>query len=281
MKYHLGCQLDYTINQPSTFVFNISAVNNECQKIEREQLLIDPQLEVEEYTDPIFRNRYLRLVASPGKLQVKYQATTVVQPVYTDPEAIAEVTPDQLPLTVLPFLYPSRYCQSDRLVQLANSEFGKLSPGYSRVAAVCNWIYDRITYLSGSTNQSTSAADTVVERAGVCRDFAHLGIALCRALNIPARFVAGYAYDLNPPDFHAYFEAYLGDRWYIFDPTRLVPQNGLVRISTGRDAVDTAFATLFGNVQMEQMQLFVEQVETEASSAAELPAYTVKAISTI
>ena len=279
MKYHLGCQLNYTINQPSTLVFNISAVNNERQKIEHEQLLIDPQLEIEEYTDPVFHNRYFRLKASPGKLQVKYQATAEIQPVYTEPEAIAEVAPDQLPLTVLPFLYPSRYCQSDRLVQLANSEFGDLAPGYSRVVAVCNWIYDRITYLSGSTNQSTSAADTVVERAGVCRDFAHLGIALCRALNIPARFIAGYAYDLNPPDFHAYFEAYLGDRWYIFDPTRLVPQNGLVRISTGRDAVDTAFATLFGNVQMEQMQLFVEQVTGESNSSD--PAYTVKAISTI
>lgn len=279
MKYNVGCQLSYNINQPSTFIFNIGAVNNDHQNILHENLQIDPQIDIEEYTDPLFKNRYFRLQALPGKLQVNYQATAEVQPFYADPETIAEVPPAQLPLGIMPFLYPSRYCQSDQLMQFATSEFSNLQSGYSRVTAICNWIYDHITYLSGSTNQSTSAADTVVERAGVCRDFAHLGIALCRALNIPARFVSGYAYDLNPPDFHAYFEAYLGNRWYLFDPTRLVPQNGLVRIGVGRDAVDASFATIFGSVQMEQMQLFVKQVEE--SVASEMPAYTVRAIATV
>jgi transglutaminase-like putative cysteine protease len=101
------------------------------------------------------------------------------------------------------------------------------------------------------------AFDTVTERVGVCRDFAHLGIAFCRALNIPARFAAGYAYQLNPPDFHAYFEAFLGDRWYLFDPTRLVAKDGLIRIGTGRDAADISFATIFGPVSMEEMVLSV------------------------
>ena len=97
-----------------------------------------------------------------------------------------------------------------------------------------------------------------MERVGVCRDFAHLGIAFCRALNIPARFVAGYAYGLNPPDFHAWFEAYLGDRWYLFDATRRVPLQGLVRVGTGRDAADVSFATLFGLVQMNEMTIFID-----------------------
>lgn len=280
MKFNLGCQLSYSIKQFSTFVFNISVVDNNRQKIWYEKLQIEPQLEIDEYTDPVFKNRYFRLNVLPGKLQVNYQATAEVQPIYTDPSTITEVPPAKLPLETLSYLFPSRYCQSDRLAQFATSEFGKLEPGYSRVNGICNWIYDNITYLSGSTNQSTSAADTVVERAGVCRDFAHLGIALCRALNVPARFVAGYAFDLNPPDFHAYFEAYLGDRWYIFDPTRLVPQSGLVRIGTGRDAADAAFATIFGSVQMEQMHLFVEQVQSD-DETTKSPAYTVQAIATI
>lgn len=281
MKFNLGCQLSYSIIQSSTLVFNISAVNNEYQEILDENLQIEPQLEVEEYNDPILKNRYFRLNAQPGKLKVAYQATAKVQPFYTEPDTIAEVPPAELPLEIFPYLYPSRYCQSDQLLQLAASEFGNLKLGFSRVTAICNWIYDHITYLSGSTDQSTSAADTVVERAGVCRDFAHLGIALCRALNIPARFVSGYAYSLEPPDFHACFEAYLGDRWYLFDPTRLVPQNGLIRIGTGRDATDASFATIFGSVQMEQMHLFVKQVQEGESTSQETPGYTVKAIAIV
>jgi len=281
MKFNLGCQLSYSIIQPSTLVFNISAVNNEYQEILDENLQIEPQLQVEEYADPILKNRYFRLNAQPGKLKVAYQATAQIQPFYAEPDTIAEVPPAELPLEIFPYLYPSRYCQSDQLLQLAASEFGNLNLGFSRVTAICNWIYDHITYLSGSTDQSTSAADTVVERAGVCRDFAHLGIALCRALNIPARFVSGYAYSLDPPDFHACFEAYLDRRWYLFDPTRLVPQNGLIRIGTGRDATDASFATIFGSVQMEQMHLFVKQVQEGESNSQETPGYTLKAIAIV
>ena len=165
-----------------------------------------------------------------------------------------------MPVETLAYLYPSRYCQSDLLFGLAASEFGNLKPGYSRVNIICDWIYDRVKYLYGSTNSETSALDTATERAGVCRDFAHLGIAFCRALNIPARFISAYAYNLNPPDFHACFEAYLGHRWYLFDPTKLVPLTGIIRISTGRDAADVSFATLFGTVEMNNQHLFVEDI---------------------
>jgi transglutaminase-like putative cysteine protease len=156
------------------------------------------------------------------------------------------------------YLYPSRYCQSDLLLRFALTEFGHLFPGYSRVTAICNWIYDNLLYLSGSSNSLTSACDTALERVGVCRDFAHLGIALCRALNIPARFVSGYAYGLIPSDFHAVFEAYLDGRWYLFDPTRLVPLKSVVRVGTGRDAADVSFATIFGLAQMNEMRLFMD-----------------------
>ena len=112
-----------------------------------------------------------------------------------------------------------------------------------------------LDYLPGSTNASTSAYDTVIQRAGVCRDFAHLGIALCRALTIPARYFTAYAFDLQPPDFHAIFEAYIGNRWVLFDATRLVPLNGVVRIGSGRDAADAAVATIFGRVNCTSMSV--------------------------
>jgi transglutaminase-like putative cysteine protease len=272
MKFKLGCNLNYEIFDASTLIFNIGVAENNYQHILEESLQVQPSIAYEEYTDPVLENRYLRVNAPKGNLQISYQATVELSYAVENPNAIAEVSPAELPLDTLVYLYPSRYCQSDRLMNLAQSEFGHLSLGYSRVTAICNWIYDRVTYLSGSTNSQTSAYDTATERAGVCRDFAHLGIAFCRALNIPARFASGYAHQLEPPDFHAFFEAYLGDRWYLFDPTRLVPLEGLIRIGTGRDAADASFATIFGNVQMQQMKVFVESFDKEP------PAYNLDAI---
>lgn len=280
MKFNVGCQLNYTIAQPSTLVFNISVINSDYQKILQENLQIQPQLPFDDYIDPYAENRYFRVNVPFGKLEVSYQATVELSHFYEKPEAISEVPPADLPLETLHYLYPSRYCQSDKLMRLAQYEFGDLKSGYSRVTGICNWIYDNVAYLSFSSNQNTSAYDTATERVGVCRDFAHLGIAFCRALNIPARFVSAYAYGLNPPDFHACFEAYLGDRWYLFDPSRLVPQNGIIRIGTGRDAADVSFATIFGAVQMEQMRLFVAPMQEADTTSVETPSYTVEAIAT-
>ncbi|WP_017306800.1 transglutaminase-like domain-containing protein [Spirulina subsalsa] len=273
MKFNLGCQLNYNIASDSTLIFNVAVCNNRFQNILHEDLQITSQVKVDKYTSSELENRYIRVNSSPGKLQLSYQATVELKHFEESPHNIPEVPPAQLPLNVLPYLYPSRYCESDRLIRFAQTEFGHLVPDYSRVTAMCNWIYENVAYLSGSTNAHTSAFNTVTERAGVCRDFAHLGIALCRALNIPARFVTGYAYNLKPPDFHAYFEAYLGCRWYLFDATRLVPRTGLIRIGTGRDAADVAFATIFGSVVMEQMDLFVDCI-----SVGESPLYTDQAI---
>jgi len=272
MKFDLGCQLNYAIADASTLILNISVAKNHYQNILQETLEIQPSLDYEEYTHPLLENRYLRVNSPKGDLQIAYRATVELSYVDENPDAIAEISPAHLPLDTLTYLYPSRYCQSDRLINLAQCEFGHLHLGYSRVIAICNWIYDNVTYLSGSTNSQTSAFDTATERAGVCRDFAHLGIAFCRALNIPARFASGYAHRLEPPDFHAFFEAYLGDRWYLFDPTRLAPRQGLIRIGAGRDAADASFATIFGSAQMQNMQVFVESLDKEA------PIYTVDAI---
>ena len=280
MKFKLGCQLNYSIAQPSTLIFNISVSNNGYQRILQERIEIDPPLGFDEYTDPYAENRYFRVNAKSGKLQVFYEATVELSHFYKQPDAIPEILPAALPLNTLYYLYPSRYCQSDKLMRLAQYEFGDLKLGYSRVTAISNWIYDNVEYLSFSSNQNTSAYDTATERVGVCRDFAHLGIAFCRALDIPARFVSAYAYGLNPPDFHACFEAYLEDRWYLFDPSRLVPQNGIIRIGTGRDAADVSFATIFGSVQMDQMRLFVDPVQDSDTASQDTLAYTLEAIAT-
>ncbi|CBN55992.1 MULTISPECIES: transglutaminase-like domain-containing protein [Kamptonema] len=264
-KFNIGCQLKYNLVQPTTMIFNIQAVKTNSQKILHEELKLEPPLKVEEYISPLEGNRYIRVNATPGDLEIGYRAVVELSHFYADDKAIAEIDPANLPAETFYFLYPSRYCQSDLMAGLAESEFGELQPGYSRVMAICDWIYDKVKYLSGSTNSQTSAYDTATERAGVCRDFAHLGIAFCRALNIPARFVSAYAYKLEPPDFHACFEAYLGDRWYLFDATRLVPLNGIIRIGTGRDAADVSFGTLFGTVEMKEMKVFAEVAEGKAS----------------
>ena len=274
-KFNCGCKLEYNIVSDSTFIFNIAVADTENQKIISESLELTPQLTYEKSVEAIVNNRYFKINVPPGQLKLSYQAEVEVNYVDQDPSQITETLPCDLPVEMFKYIYPSRYCESDRLLRLAESEFGDLQPGYSRITAICNWIYDHVDYVSGSTDAQTSAFNTVTERNGVCRDFAHLGIALCRALNIPARFASGYAYNLVPPDFHAYFEAYLGGSWYIFDATRLVPLEGLIRIGTGRDAADISFATIFGSVEMTNMELFVNSlnqdepdITTEAISPA-------------
>ncbi len=273
-QFRVGCELRYNVSGPSAFIFNVSVINNSFQRIVAEEFTTEPQLQLEESRSPIEDKRHHRFAAAYGLLCVRYLATIELSLHIQPADNVPETPPGALPADVVPYLYPSRYCESDKLVRLAQHEFGKLQPGFSRVTAICNWIHDNVEYLRGSTNPLTSAFDTATQRAGVCRDFAHLGIAFCRAVGIPARFVAGYAYALEPPDFHAYFEAYLNGRWYIFDSTRLAPQTGLIRIGTGRDAADTSFATFFGPVNFLSMKVTMEPVD------GHIPQYTTDAIST-
>lgn len=259
MKFLLGCELGYQIGSPSTLIFNIEAARIDRHTILRESLGITPAgLAIEPYLMPESGNRYMRLQVPAGPLTVRYDAEVEVASHRQDPATIAEVPPAELPLAVLPHLYPSRYCPADTLRAWAVREFGELEPGHGRVTAICNWIYEHIEYCRGSSNTRTTACDTLLERSGVCRDFAHLGVTFCRALDIPARFVSGYAWGLEPADFHAVFEAYLGDRWYLFDPTRQANLEGLVRIGVGRDAAEVSFATAFGQVEPTSMVVRIE-----------------------
>jgi transglutaminase-like putative cysteine protease len=254
LRLKFSIELNYEIDQPGCdFIFSIHAAQTLHQIVVSEALNVSQGLSSNSYTDPVTHTRFLRLKAIAGLLTVKYDATVDLNHFTAQPAQISEVAVANLPGAVLPYIYPSRYCQSDRLHRLAVKEFGQLRQGYDRVQAIRDWVLNRVTFLPNSSTGNTSATDTLVEEVGVCRDFAHLMIALCRAVNIPARFVSGIDYGaspvLGPTDFHAYVEAYLGDRWYIFDPSGVAIPMGFVRFGTGRDAADAAVATMFGGVR--------------------------------
>ena len=257
--------LRYEIAAPGAdFIFHLHPARTAQQAVLDERLALgQPDQPMTLFTDPGTGNRCLRLQGQPGPLTLDYAATVEVQHHLCDPAGVEEVPVAQLPQHVIPYIYPSRYCPSDRLLKLALREFGGLPQGHARVDAVRDWVWRRVTFASNSSNSNTSAIDTLVDQVGVCRDFAHLMIALCRALNIPARFVTGTDYGadpaLGPPDFHAYVEAWVGHRWYLFDPSGTALPMGLLRIATGRDAADVAFATIFGSVQTHP-----PTIETEA-----------------
>lgn len=254
LRLKFSIQLNYEIDQPGCdFIFSIHAAQTPHQTVVSESLVISQSLPSNAYTDPVTHTRFLRLKVFTGPLSVRYDATVDLDHHTAQPAQLGEVAVANLPGSVLPYIYPSRYCQSDRLHRLAVKEFGHLWQGYGRVLAIRDWVTNRVTFQSNSSTGNTSAVDTLVEEVGVCRDFAHLMIALCRAVNIPARFVTGIDYGANPAlgptDFHAYVEVYLGDRWYIFDPSGVAIPMGFVRLATGRDAADTAIATIFGGVR--------------------------------
>jgi transglutaminase-like putative cysteine protease len=284
VRLSFSIALSYEIaGQPADFVFNVHAAKTARQAIVIEVLAIAPFHETIVEVDPALGNRYLRLRARPGPLSVRYDATVDIDHYRVSPALLDEVPIARIPPAVLPFIYPSRYCQSDRLRRVAAKEFGHLRPGYWRVQAIHDWVRTRTAFTSGSSDSSTSAVDTIVEMVGVCRDYAHLMIALCRALNIPARFVTGIDYgaaaSMGPPDFHAYVEVFLGDRWYLFDPTGVTAPMGLVRIGTGRDAADVSFATLFGTMTSSPPVITVSALDDPAHGFT-LPHHGADALST-
>jgi transglutaminase-like putative cysteine protease len=165
---------------------------------------------------------------------------------------------EELPDTVLQFLLPSRYCEADQLGNKAWEIVKVASPGYAQVEIIRQWIHDHFQYAYGTTNGSTSAVDVIATGKGVCRDYAHTGIALCRSLDIPARMVVGYLYDLHPMDMHAWFQAYVGGRWFTFDATQTEPRGNRIVIAYGKDAADVAIATYFTNMMPMQVTVNVE-----------------------
>ena len=276
VRYRLGCDLAYEVQQETVFIFNVEVARLARHRDLVETLTTSVDLPREVYETPNVRNRYLKLIVPAGQFRLTYQAEVTLDVLREDPASIAEVPVAALPLDIMPFLLPSRFVSSDRLAAFAQREFGHLPQGHQRVTAICNWLYDNLDYRRGSTDQETTADEVLLQRAGVCRDFSHLGIAFCRALSIPARFVSCYAYGLEPADFHAVFEAYLGGRWWLFDGTRQAALDGLVRIGIGRDAAEIAFATPFGEIAAPPPVITIERLD----GAPEATGRTTEAIST-
>lgn len=262
MRFQVSGRLEYEISQPTTLILNIHAQRNPGQTILEEHFSVEPYVQVEEFSPDGDENRFVRLETGKKKqLAISYAAIVECHHALVPATKIEHVPVAELDRRVIPYLFPSRYCQSDRLSRLSRDLFGKIAHPYKKVMAITDWIHDNVEYLRGSTDSETSAYDTVTQRTGVCRDFAHLGIALCRALSIPARYFTGYAYQLEPPDFHACFEAYVGGQWLVFDPTRLSSPNGLVRIANGRDAADAAVASIFGRACGTKMEVDCQVVK--------------------
>ncbi|GAB3928963.1 transglutaminase-like domain-containing protein [Mucilaginibacter myungsuensis] len=267
MKLNVTAQLNYVVKSASTIILNIHALKTADQQVLQETFTTTPEVKMEELQNVGGENRFMRLdITQPCELTVNYDA--IVNNAYkiidhrdTKGIAMADLEP-----AVFPFLNQSRYCQSDKLYRIAGHMFGDISSPFEQVKALTNWINTNVLYLSGSSNAQTSAYETVTEQAGVCRDFAHLGIALCRALTIPARYFTGYAYKLNPADFHACFEAYIGGEWVLFDATGLAPLNGMVKIATGRDAADAPVSNLFGDVYGTGIKVNCELIEGDFKS---------------
>lgn len=253
IRINLLLELNYQIDQHGAdFIFNVQAAQTRHQRVSSENLTLNQPVAMLTHTDPITGSRFMRLTAQPGHLRLIYTATVDLDHHRAHPGEIHEVPVRQLPPEVLTYLYPSRYCQSDRLGRLVMKEFGSLWQGYNRVQAIQEWVQRNVKFTSNTSNSNTSALDTLIDQVGVCRDFAHVMIALCRAANLPARMATGTDFGadpaLGPSDFHAYVEVYLDNRWYIFDPSGTAIPMAFIRFGTGRDAADVAFATIFGGV---------------------------------
>ncbi|HET7421809.1 MAG TPA: transglutaminase family protein [Candidatus Dormibacteraeota bacterium] len=223
-----------------------------------------PPVPVDEYSD-FYGNPVKRLLMPEGDLAIRYDATVAV-PDAPDADATAapQLAVDDVPGELLHFTLPSRYCLSDQLMGMAWELFGHTEPGGARVQAICDWVHDNIKFQYGTSNPQTTAVDVLEQRQGVCRDFAHLAITFCRALNIPARYVFGYLPDIYveappfPMDFAAWMEVYLGDRWWTFDPRNNARRVGRVLIGRGRDALDVAMVTTFGPAAFKSMTVWAD-----------------------
>lgn len=226
------------------------------QVIVSEGLTVTPHFDLAH--DALADGRLLRGVVE-GDVELAYHAVVDVEPRAELHADLIQHAWSDLPAEVLPYLMPSRYSPADQFLRFTGRQFGGLVGG-AAVIAILKWIRSHVDYVHGVSNAQTTAEGTFVDRAGVCRDFTHLGLALCRAAGIPARAVAAYALALDPPDFHAVFEVWLGDGWWLIDPTGLAPVAGLIRIAHGRDAADIAFLTTSGAVEPIAMRVSVVEL---------------------
>lgn len=255
------CDMEFDIAVPTPFILMLRLRSGAQQWVASEKYRIQPNVPVSEFTDT-YGNLCQRLIAPPGRFAI-YTSADVRTADYVDQAPGAPfIEVEYLPDTVLSYLLPSRYCESERFGQMATSIVADQQLGYDQVKAIETWVRNNIRYEPDTSDAPVSAMEINVRGAGVCRDLAHLGIALCRSLSIPARLVVGYLHGLRPMDLHAWFEAYVGGRWYTFDATQTELKGGYVVIGYGRDAADVAIYNQFGpaayptyqNIQVERIE---------------------------
>jgi transglutaminase-like putative cysteine protease len=271
MKIRVGYELSYSMPQPTPMILTLSVHYSRASDLVYPDLMrFSPSVPSESYRDS-FGNWCTRIVAPAGRITITADAIVndTGRPDYT-PVGAAQIPVHQLPSETLLFLLGSRYCETDRLSAVAWQLFGGTPMGWQRVQAISDFVYGHVTFSHGHANPWKTAWDVFNERAGVCRDFAHLGAALCRCMNIPARYCTGYLGDVgvpalpDPMDFSGWFEVYLEGGWYTVDPRNHVPRVGRVLIARGRDAADVAISTTFGPNLLEGFRVWTDDVSTKA-----------------
>ncbi len=255
-----NCQLEYQTTEAVPAVFMLRPRSGWAQWVMREGFHITPHVPVVEFTD-VYGNLCQRMVMPPGRFSISVHCRVRVADIADADMAAPLVAVQDLPTDLLHYLLPSRYCQCDMLAPLATLIIGEAPRTYECVARIQDWIRQNINNEPGSSDSSTSAIETADSMRGVCRDFPPLGIALCRAISVPARMVVGFLHELRPMDLHAWFEAYVGGRWFAFDATQAATSGGRIVVAYGRDAADVALATLFGTFAMESMSVAVRAVD--------------------
>lgn len=261
----IGCHFRYSSTLPTAAVFMVEPRPSEAVDVLEESWVETPEPQSTPYVDS-HGNHCRRLIIPQGVSTYTYSALVEVpdaEDAY-DPE-VPEVLPVDLPSEVLHYTLPSRFVLPDVIGNNAWKKFGSMTPGYGRVEAIMDWTWNHLTYVTGSSTPTTTAADAFAAGRGVCRDFTHLMITMCRALNIPARYAYGYLPDMDvtpnpvPMDFHAWVEVYLGDSWWVFDPRHNRRRKGRVRVAVGRDAADVAMVTTWGAPWMQLMTVTAQE----------------------
>lgn len=262
----IGCHFTFDVTTDTAAVVLVEPHVEEESRVVAPHFAVEPAVPTTSYLD-LFQNRCRRLTLPTGEVHLRFDATVKDDGnLDVTDEHAPELAPADLPDEALQYLLPSRYCQSDEVAPFAFEQFGAIPRGWTRVQAVSDWVHDRIGFDYGKASPLFTAVDVLRDGHGVCRDFTHLGIALCRALNIPSRYVFGYLPDIEVPDpgvpmdFCAWMEVFLGDRWYTFDPRNGEHRIGRTVIGRGRDAADVAMVTTFGHVGLREMIVVAEQV---------------------
>jgi transglutaminase-like putative cysteine protease len=266
----VGSKFIFDVTTPTHAVLLVEPHSSECERVVSSRLQCSPGVETVAYVDG-FDNRCRRLSMPAGPVEIEYVASIDVsdEPDPADESAI-QLMPAELPNRALPFLLPSRYCESDLLIERAWNLFGDTAPGWDRVQTVVDWVHDQIDFDYGRSSTSHTAVSMLQDSVGVCRDYTHVAIALCRALNIPARYAFGYLPDIDVPDpgtpmdFCAWMEVMLGGRWYTFDVRNNQRRKGRILIGRGRDAADVAMVTSYGNAPLLHMEVTAEQIGNAA-----------------